>query len=58
MPSRSEGLVSHELLWAKMAGNVADAAVKSSSAILPRQNGQPTAPMRERESAKNAEGML
>ncbi len=34
------------------------AAVKSSSAILPRQNGQPMAPMRERESAKNAEEML
>jgi hypothetical protein len=35
IPSRGGGLVSHELLWAKMAGNVADAAVKSSSAILP-----------------------
>jgi hypothetical protein len=34
------------------------AAVKSSSSILPRQNGQPMAPMRERESAKNAEEML
>ena len=31
------------------------AAVKSSSAILPRQNGQPMAPMRERARAKNAE---
>ncbi len=58
LPSRSGGLVSHELLWAKMAGNVADAAGKSSSAILPRQNSQPIAPMRERESAKNAEEML
>ncbi len=58
IPSRGGGLVSHELLWAKMAGNVADAAVKSSSAILPRQNGQPMAPMRERESAKNAEEVL
>ncbi len=34
------------------------AAVKSSSAILRRQNGQPMAPMRERERAKNAEEML
>jgi hypothetical protein len=34
------------------------AAVKSSSAILPGQNSQPMAPMRERESAKNAEEML
>ncbi len=30
---------------------------QSSSAILPRQNGQPMAPMRERERAKNAEEM-
>jgi hypothetical protein len=58
IPSRGGGLVSHELLWAKMAGNVADAAVKSSSAILPRQNGRPMAPMCERESAKNAEEIL
>ena len=58
LPSRGGGLVSHELLWAKMAGNVADAAGKSSSAILPRQNGQPMAPMRERESAKSSEEML
>jgi hypothetical protein len=34
------------------------AAVKSSSSIPPRQNGQPMAPMRERESAKDAEEML
>ena len=58
LPSRGGGLVSHELLWAKMAGNVADAAVKSSSAIRPRQNGRPMAPMCERERAKNAEEML
>ena len=58
LPSRSGGLVSHELLWAKMAGNVADAAGKSSSAILPRQNGQPMALMRERERAKSSEEML
>ena len=34
------------------------AAVKSSSAILPRQNSQPMAPMRERERAKSSEEML
>jgi hypothetical protein len=58
LPSQSGGLVSHELLWAKMAGHVADAAGKSSSAILPRQNSRPMAPMRERESAKSSEEML
>ena len=58
IPSRGGGLVSHELLWAKMAGNVADAAVKSSSAILPRQTGRPMAPISERARAKNTEEML
>ena len=69
LPSRRGGLVSHELLWAKLAGNEADAAVLEtnqvgshpyerharSRAILPRHNSQPMAPMRERESEKNAE---
>ncbi len=33
MPSRRGGLVSHELLWAKMAGNVADAAVLETNLV-------------------------
>ena len=33
MPSRGGGLVSHELLWAKMAGNVADAAVLETNQV-------------------------
>jgi hypothetical protein len=33
LPSRSGGLVSHELLWAKMAGNVADAAVLETNQV-------------------------
>jgi hypothetical protein len=71
LPSRRGGLVSHELLWAKLAGDEADAAVLGanqvgsqpyerharSRAILPRQNSQPMAPMRELGREKNAEEM-
>src|SRR5260370_19665572 len=33
LPARGGGLVSHELLWAKMAGNVADAAVLETNQV-------------------------